>query len=94
MSETSGPDRPRILTPRIEARIERAILASRWILLVFYFGLAFALALYALAFIYKCLKLTLGLFTLSDNDIILAMLGLIDACLVASLMVMVTLTGV
>jgi uncharacterized protein (TIGR00645 family) len=30
---------------------------------------------------------------LSDNDIILAMLGLIDSCLVASLMVMVTLTG-
>jgi uncharacterized membrane protein YqhA len=45
MSEISGPDRPRILTAKAEAGIERAILASRWILLVFYFGLAFALAL-------------------------------------------------
>jgi uncharacterized protein (TIGR00645 family) len=93
MSETPGPGRPRILNAQTEERVERAILASRWILFVFYFGLAFALGLYALAFIYKCLKLTLGLFTLSDNDIILAMLGLIDACLAASLMVMVTLTG-
>jgi uncharacterized protein (TIGR00645 family) len=77
----------------IEAMIERAILASRWALIVFYFGLAFALALYGMSFVYKCVKLALSIFTLSDNEVILAMLGLIDACLVASLMVMVMLTG-
>ena len=78
---------------RFENMIERAILASRWALIVFYFGLAFALVLYGVAFIYKCIKLAMSIFTLTDNQVILAMLGLIDASLVASLMVMVMLTG-
>ena len=78
---------------QIEVMIERAILASRWALVVFYFGLAFALVLYGVAFIYKCIKLAMDIFTLTDNQVILAMLGLIDASLVASLMVMVMLTG-
>lgn len=77
----------------LEAVIEKTILAARWILIVFYFGLAFALAVYAASFVYKCFKLASSVFTLSDNEVILAMLGLIDACLVASLMVMVMLTG-
>ena len=78
---------------RWEATIERAMLASRWALIVFYFGLAFALVLYGAAFVYKCIKVAINIFMLSDNEVILAMLGLIDACLVASLMVMVMLTG-
>ncbi len=73
--------------------IERAMLASRWALIVFYFGLAFALVMYGASFAYKCIKLAMNIFVLSDNEVILAMLGLIDACLVASLMVMVMLTG-
>lgn len=76
-----------------EALIERAILACRWVLIVFYFGLAFALVVYAASFLYKCIKLVGNVFVLSDNEVILAMLSLIDACLVASLMVMVMLTG-
>jgi uncharacterized protein (TIGR00645 family) len=77
----------------VEAMLERAILACRWILVVFYFGLAFALLVYAGVFAYKCVKLVKSVFILSDNEVILAMLSLIDACLVASLMVMVMLTG-
>ena len=92
-SETSGPEKAASSASLAESLIERTLLAARWILLVFYFGLALALALYAVAFINKCIKLTQGLFALSDNEVILAMLGLIDACLVASLMVMVMLTG-
>ena len=78
---------------QMEATIERVILASRWVLIVFYFGLAFALVMYAMSFVYKCVKLVMNIFTLTDNEVILAMLALIDACLVASLMVMVMLTG-
>jgi uncharacterized protein (TIGR00645 family) len=77
----------------LEASIERAILAARWLLIIFYFGLAFALAVYSVSFIYKTAKLTLSIFVLNENEVILGMLGLIDACLVASLMVMVMLTG-
>jgi uncharacterized protein (TIGR00645 family) len=86
-------EKPSSSAPPAEVLIERSIMAARWLLIVFYFGLAFALGLYAISFIYKCIKLSLTLFTLTDNDVILAMLSLIDACLVASLMVMVMLTG-
>lgn len=92
-SDTSRPATKRLSVHRAEPLIERAILGARWILIIFYFGLAFALALYGVSFIYKCVKLSVSLFTLTDNEVILAMLGLIDACLVASLMVMVMLTG-
>ncbi|MBU2582360.1 MAG: TIGR00645 family protein [Alphaproteobacteria bacterium] len=78
---------------RAETLIERTILASRWLLVVFYLGLAAALAVYAAAFLGKIWKISLKVFTYSDNEVILAMLGLIDACLVASLMVMVMLSG-
>jgi hypothetical protein len=44
----------------LEANIERAMLASRWILIVFYFGLAFALGVYAVAFVYKTAKVTMA----------------------------------
>jgi len=92
-SNTPGIQTQRSSLKHAEQLVERAMLASRWLLIVFYFGLAFALALYAGAFVYKCAKLALGILALSDNEVILAMLGLIDACLVASLMVMVMLTG-
>ncbi|MDX2257692.1 MAG: TIGR00645 family protein [Hyphomicrobiaceae bacterium] len=76
-----------------EALIERLLLASRWLLVVFYLGLAAALAVYAVSFLNKCLKIATKIFTYTDNEVILAMLALIDACLVASLMVMVMLSG-
>lgn len=89
---------PTLETPRnagdlIESFIEKSLLASRWILVVFYLGLAVALGVYAISFIAKSAKIAAKIFVLNDNEIILAMLGLIDACLVASLMVMVMLSG-
>src|ERR1700761_3247437 len=77
----------------LELLVERIILSSRWILVVFYIGLAAALALYGLSFCYKFYKVALGVFTLDEADMILAMLGLIDAALVASLIVMVMISG-
>jgi uncharacterized protein (TIGR00645 family) len=77
----------------LEILVERIILSSRWILVVFYVGLAAALALYALSFGYKFYKVAITVFTLDESDMILAMLGLIDAALVASLIVMVMISG-
>lgn len=77
----------------LELLVERIILSSRWILVVFYLGLAAALAVYGVAFGYKFLKVALNVFTLDEADMILAMLGLIDAALVASLIVMVMISG-
>lgn len=78
---------------KLEHFVESIILASRWLLVVFYLGLALALALYAVSFMGKLYEFASKLFTLEDTDTILKMLGLIDAGLVASLVVMVIISG-
>ncbi|WP_373502052.1 TIGR00645 family protein [Aestuariivirga sp.] len=78
---------------KLEHFIEGIILASRWLLVVFYLGLALALMLYAVSFGGKLLDFSIKLFTLAETDTILKMLSLIDAALVASLVVMVIISG-
>ena len=77
----------------LELLVERIILSSRWLLVVFYLGLVLALAVYAVSFGYKLLKIAAGVFMLDEAQMILAMLSLIDAALVASLIVMVMISG-
>ena len=78
---------------RLESLIESIILASRWLLVIFYLGLGVALAIYALTFGKKLFEFAVSAFVLNDTDTILKMLGLIDAALVASLVVMVIISG-
>jgi uncharacterized protein (TIGR00645 family) len=78
---------------RIELMIETVILASRWLLVIFYLGLAVALAVYALTFGVKLWDFIAHVLSIEDSDAILKMLGLIDAALVASLVVMVIISG-
>jgi uncharacterized protein (TIGR00645 family) len=77
----------------LELLVERVILAARWILVVFYLGLAAALLIYAVSFIGKFLKVAQSALILDESQMILAILGLIDAALVASLVVMVMISG-
>ena len=78
---------------KIEHLIEAIILGSRWLLVVFYLGLALALALYAISFGRKLIEFLSKIMVLDDTDSILKMLGLIDAALVASLIVMVIISS-
>jgi uncharacterized protein (TIGR00645 family) len=78
---------------RAELAIESIILASRWLLVVFYLGLALALLIYAFSFAKKLFEFASTVMILQDTDTILKMLGLIDAALVASLVVMVIISG-
>lgn len=78
---------------KLEYLVERLILSSRWILVFFYLGLAAALGVYALSFIAKFLKIAAHTFDYGEGEMILGMLGLIDAALVASLIVMVMISG-
>ena len=77
----------------IENAIEAVIMAARWLLVVFYLGLGAALVIYAIAFVYKFIKIAGSVFDLEEGEMILAMLGLIDAALVASLLVMVMISS-
>jgi uncharacterized protein (TIGR00645 family) len=77
----------------LEHFIESIILASRWLLVVFYLGLTLALGLYAVSFGGKLFEFVSKLLELQETDTILKMLSLIDAALVASLVVMVIISG-
>jgi uncharacterized protein (TIGR00645 family) len=77
----------------LELLVERIILSSRWLLVVFYLGLVAALAVYGVSFGYKFWKVAINVLNYDEADMILAMLGLIDAALVASLIVMVMISG-
>jgi uncharacterized protein (TIGR00645 family) len=84
---------PGITMKRLELAIESIILASRWLLVAFYIGLAIALLVYAVAFAKKLYQFTFQVFAMGDTDTILKILGLIDAALIASLLVMVIISG-
>ena len=77
----------------MERFVERVILTSRWVLVVFYLVLSAALAVYAIFFLKKFLHIAVDVFSMDDSSVILAMLSLIDASLVASLIVMVMISG-
>jgi uncharacterized protein (TIGR00645 family) len=78
---------------RLEIFVESIILASRWLLVAFYIGLGLALALYAVTFGLKLWDFASHLMTLDETETILKVLGLIDAALIASLVVMVIISG-
>jgi uncharacterized protein (TIGR00645 family) len=77
----------------LEHLIESIILASRWILVIFFLGLTVALGLYAITFLKKLWEYVVNVGMMDDTDAILKILALIDAALVASLVVMVIISG-
>jgi uncharacterized protein (TIGR00645 family) len=78
---------------RLEVFVESIILASRWLLVAFYIGLGLALALYAVTFVFKIWDFASHMIDMDETETILKILGLIDAALIASLVVMVIISG-
>ena len=78
---------------KLEHAVEYVILASRWLLVVFYLGLTVALGLYAISFMKKLWEYFSHVMDLEETEAILKILSLIDASLVASLVVMVIISG-
>jgi uncharacterized protein (TIGR00645 family) len=72
--------------------LARVMLASRVLLALFCLGLLAGLSLYLARFAMKLWKLFLGLGELADDDLLIALLHLVDATLIASLVVIVALT--
>jgi uncharacterized protein (TIGR00645 family) len=77
----------------IEHLIERTMFASRWLLAPIYLGLALALVALGLKFFQEAFHLITHTLAMQENDIVLAVLGLIDLGLVGSLIVMVMFSG-
>ena len=78
---------------QLELFLENIILASRWLLVIFYIGLGLALALYAVTFAAKLWDFASHMMGMDETETILKVLSLIDAALIASLVVMVIISG-
>ena len=89
----SSHDRGQSTADSLLSTLGRAILASRYLLAVFFFGLAAGLALYALRFLAKLWELAAGLLTMPEEDVLIAVLHLVDSALVASLVMIVVLSS-
>jgi uncharacterized protein (TIGR00645 family) len=73
----------------MQAILDKTMLASRWLLAVFFLGLAAALAVYAVHFLYKLWKFAAGVLVREDTRMLIELLYLLDSALVASLVVLV-----
>ena len=77
----------------MERAIESLIFWSRWLLVPIYLGLAALLVLLGFVFLRELWHLVQVVQTLGENEVILAALTLVDLALVASLVVMMVLSG-
>ena len=77
----------------MERLIENAMYASRWLLAPIYFGLSLALLALGLKFFQEVFHILPNVFAMSEANLILVLLSLIDMALVGGLLVMVMLSG-
>lgn len=77
----------------VESMMERLIFWSRWLLLPFYLGLCLALVAYFFSFTGELVSVFQNIGVWSKNDMLLSVLKLVDAVLVASLVIMVVISG-
>ena len=76
-----------------ERWIEKSLFASRWILAPIYLGLTIAMLAVGVKFFQEAFHVLFHVWTMSESDMVLAVLAMIDMVLVASLVVMVMLSG-
>src|SRR3954465_4603507 len=89
------PDRPDL--PRAAERVLRPlpqlIFGSRWLQLPLYVGLIVAQCVYVVLFVKELWHLMLHAFDFTEQQIMLAVLGLIDVVMISNLLVMVIAGG-
>jgi uncharacterized protein (TIGR00645 family) len=73
----------------MERLIEKTLYASRWLLTPIYLGLALTLVALAVKFFQEIFHVFSNIIAISDSDLVLSILSLIDITLVGSLIVMV-----
>lgn len=77
----------------MEDLIERILFASRWLLVPLYFGLAVLLALFVVHQSYELFHMATHVFSLTENELLVKALTLLDLSLVAGLVIMVMISG-
>jgi uncharacterized protein (TIGR00645 family) len=77
----------------MERFLENAMYASRWLLAPIYFGLSLGLLALSLKFFQELYHILPNIFVLSESELVLVLLSLIDLSLVGGLLVMVMISG-
>jgi uncharacterized protein (TIGR00645 family) len=77
----------------MERLIERTLFASRWLLVPLYLGLALLLVIFCVHFFREMLHVIEIALSITETDLVLVALAFVDMTLVASLIVMVMLSG-
>lgn len=77
----------------IERTLERLLFASRWLLAPVYLGLSLALIALGVKFFQEATHVLTQVLAISEADLVLTLLALIDIVLVGGLIVMVMLSG-
>lgn len=77
----------------MERFAENLIYASRWLLAPVYIGLSLGLLALAVKFFQEVFHLLPCILTVSENELVLVLLSLVDMTLVGGLLVMVMLSG-
>ena len=77
----------------LEKTIEKLLFGSRWLLAPVYLGMSLALIALAIQFFVEVFHLLTSVGTITEANLVLALLALIDMVLVGSLIVMVMFSG-
>ncbi|SEM84830.1 TIGR00645 family protein [Nitrosomonas marina] len=77
----------------MERFIERTMYAARWLLAPVYLGLSIAILFLGLKFFQEVLHVLPIIFSMSESDLVLVILALVDLALVGGLLVMVMFSG-
>lgn len=77
----------------MERLVENAMYASRWLLAPVYFGLSLTLVALSIKFFQEILHVLPNIFAVTEADLVLTLLSLIDMALVGGLLVMVMFSG-
>ena len=78
---------------RVEKAFESFIFASRWIQAVLYAGLIAGALLYAYKFVVELIHLYAEIEVITETDVMLGILTLVDITMVANLLIMVIIGG-
>ena len=77
----------------MERFLENAMYASRWLLAPVYFGLSLGLIALSIKFFQEIFHILPHIFSVSESDLVLTLLSLVDMTLVGGLLVMVMFSG-
>jgi uncharacterized protein (TIGR00645 family) len=88
MTISDSREDPRGLRP-----LPRLIFASRWLQLPLYLGLIVAQVVYVILFVKELFHLVMHSFTVTEQQVMLVVLGLIDVVMISNLLIMVIIGG-